>query len=274
MSAQTPSNSKRAKSRKQRLAQRAKLDRELREGVSKSVSKGNRCGHDPKAMRFCDSAIKRGRSSKTYKPHHQLIQVMASYVREAGLYGTRLKTWGFMNRSGCRRNSARREAMVAVIQYLLGKDFQLETRRCGRREGDYIVAPYAKLIARGISKSDEWQGTHEISPWRVRHVIQDFEACGYITRTKQQRRKKESGRWLPGPRMITFTKRFFLELGGKALLGRVMAAGKEKSEQIKEQFAGSVEHVSRYFMADKVIAPYQRNLVSRPPPDPYSVYAQ
>lgn len=222
---------------------------------------GNRCGHNPLALRTCD-IVKRGR-----KGAPQVLQIASAYVGKAAKQKQRLKAWQNLNGSGRGRRSEIREAMAATVQYLLAKDFNLESRRCARRSncGSHIIAPDAQLIATQVSKS--WKGTGRISEARVRAVIGDFVKCGYITLSKQHRTKRDTGEWQASSKVITFTKAFFLDLGGKKLWRKILKESSERADKILEKFSREMgnpaEKMANYFSINFICTPRQSR--QRPP---------
>ena len=63
-----------------------------------SESYGNRCGHDPASLRFCDK-VKRGKGGAP-----QVIGIVSALVGKAALYRNLLKSWQGLNESGKRRS--------------------------------------------------------------------------------------------------------------------------------------------------------------------------
>lgn len=218
---------------------------------------GNRCGHDPANFRHCD-VVKRGRGGQA-----PLLGVISAYVGQAAHSKERMKAWHRLNKTGRGRRSEIREAMAAVIQFLFAKEYQLDTRRCAKREKGYFKAPDADLIARQISQSKEWEGRPPLSVARVRAVLADFQKVGYIELSHQQRRQKATGEWQSAPKVIQFTKLFFLELGGRKLWSRVARTAKERADQVFEGFRRANEATAKaamkaHYTLSRIFSPRQR----------------
>jgi len=144
-----------------------------------------------------------------------------------------LKTWQGANPSGRRRRSEAREASVSLAQFLFVHWFQLESRRCASPSGAYLQVPDVRHIARRITElSPEWRSRGVVcSRWRIQSIFEDWISCGYIT-SKQQRYKKPTGDWEGCPAVRTFTKKFFLELGGTNLWNKIQKQGARKLKRI------------------------------------------
>lgn len=217
---------------------------------------GNRCGHDREHFRLADVTT-RGKGGQP-----QVIGIIVGYLKHSALRCKRLYTWHNMNKkSGRRRRSEIREAMAAVMEYLISKDFQIDTRRCAKKCKGYTKAPGALTIANQVSKLKNWHGTGKLSKARVEAIIREFVACGYITLSHQQRRVI-NGNWTASPKVITFTKKFFLELGGRKLWKTVTQASQERLNRLKARHAHlspekQSAKVSEYFQIGKLFSIYQ-----------------
>ena len=190
---------------------------------------GNRCGHNKNEFRGCDIA-RRGKGGQP-----QLIGILSARINMAAHNEGILSTWHRMNKHRSRRSEIR-EAMEAVLQLLLSEWFQLDSRSCGRRQGDTLRVPDADLIAKQINKTDQWKHRPPMSVWRVRAIIKQFEQCGYFKLSKQRKFQHDTGEWESGPKLITLTKKFFMELGGKHLWENIRQASSERIKSLMLQF--------------------------------------
>lgn len=174
-----------------------------------------------------------------------------------------------MNETGRRRRSEAREAMQSLMQYLIFEEFQIESRRCARVDADGdLVAPDLQLVARQLSASStDWHGA-PLSYWRVLRILRQFEKVGYIKRTEQYRYQDAHGGWCASTRAITFTKLFFLELGGQSLWNQVLEAGREKTRAAAVRFAAAGRNardaVAGLFRFTRIFSPWMTK--SKPPP--------
>ena len=229
-----------------------------------SQSYGNRCGHDPNQLRFCD-VVKRGKGGAP-----QVLGIVSGLLGKAARFRSSLKSWQTMNESGKRRRSEKREAMAAVIQYLIATDFDLSTRRCARRVGDNWVAPDADLIAKGISKTRAWAGKKRLSRARVWSILREFAKCGYITLGKQYKSQDGNGSWVSSPKVITFTQKFFKELGGRRLWQQVKRLGVDRINRAVNPLGADLpeftvrQKMAELFTINFVMSPRQVGRV-RPP---------
>lgn len=71
-----------------------------------------------------------------------------------------------------------------------------------------------------------------MSVYRVQRIFVQLRQTGYIT-SKQQRYHRADGPWRACPAVRTFTKKFFIDLGGKSLWKRLLKEGAVKLEKIK-----------------------------------------
>ena len=205
---------------------------------------GNRCGHNPASLRLCD-VVKKGKGGQ-----HAILGIMSAYLGHAAKFRNRLKTWQRMNSTGRRRRSEAREAMAAVMQYLIAKDFQIDSRRCAfRMENGVHRAPDARLIALEISRSKAWTGKPALSEARVRAIITEFRHCGYLTLSTQHKRQRPTGEWESSPKVIQFTKQFFLELGGRKLWLKIKKLGQERTDAKLKYFLSLDESTAAPMMA-------------------------
>ncbi|NIB44738.1 hypothetical protein HBA55_34480 [Pseudomaricurvus alkylphenolicus] len=224
---------------------------------------GNRCGHDPAFLRHC-KIVKHGRGGQP-----QVLGVISSYLQNAALHRNRLKSWQNMNDTGRGRRSEIREAMMAVMQYLFASDFKLDSRRCARRTEDgFHIAPDAKLIATDVSKSKAWKGKPALSEGRVRTILTEFRRCGYIQLSHQEKRHKATGDWESSPKVIQFTKRFFIELGGRKLWRSIAKLGTDRAERLLKKYrqldeATASAMMRAYFTLNGIFTPNQYK--NRPP---------
>ena len=227
----------------------------------------NRCNHDRRNLRTCDIA-KRGKGGQPV-----IIGLINALVTKSMKSRKGLDSWHGMNGNGCGRRSEMREAAASTLQYLFAKDYHLETGRCSRFASGVHVAPHAEFIAADISRN--WGD--RMSVWRVRSVIRDFVACGYVKLSHQQRNRSASGQWRASPKVIHFTKKFFIELGGKGLWRKLKANASAKTKKalwwLTQQLGGdegaAIDHQLQQFKLTRVVAVYDRH---RPPPD-YSAAA-
>ncbi|WP_346840145.1 hypothetical protein [Microbulbifer sp. SAOS-129_SWC] len=221
---------------------------------------GNRCGHNRDQLRFCDLA-KRGRGGQP-----QVIGVVCAYLREAATKMNRLTSWQQMNESGRQRRSESRERMASTAQGLFSREYQIDSRRCARVTPEGHVAPDMRLVALDISrKGKAWKGA-PMSEARVRMTVREFVACGYIKLSHQQRRQMATGEWQASPKIITFTKKFFVELGGKGLWKKVLKASSDRAAQLLCKFQQDAEALARYFRIDRIFSPGQHRRQRGAPP--------
>lgn len=226
------------------------------------MSSGNRCGHDPKNLRHGRRFVRHGKGGMP-----QVLGVISARIKKAVYTKSMLTSWHAMCRR--QRRSEIREAMESVLQYLVGEWFQLDSRACGKLKGDTMKVPDAEFIALEISRGESWKGRPPMSVWRVRAIIKQFEACGYFKLTKQRKFQHETGEWESGPKLITFTKKFFMELGGEALWKQVHKASLERvtalMTQFKDQgFTNIRRALARAFRPLYIRTP--RQIKSGPPP--------
>ncbi len=156
---------------------------------------------------------------------------MSSLLQDAFKTRVILKTWQDMNRSGRKRRTESIEAMVSVTQFMIGKWFQLETRRCAAPGFDFLTVPDVAHIRNKINETSHWASGY-ISEDRINTVFSEFKQCGYIT-SKQVHAKKADGTWKATPAIRTFTKKFFIELGGDSLWKKIRKAGQDKVLKLK-----------------------------------------
>lgn len=187
---------------------------------------GNRCGHDPTKLRRCD-IVRRGKGGAP-----QILGIISGHLNDAVKNRSKLKAWHNQNPSGRGRRSEAREAMVSVLQLLIANWFQLETRRCARPGLEYLEVPDIRHIALKISASKDWTGTRRMTVGRVQAIMSSLVEAGYITRSKQIRKQQATGEWIAAPKITTFTKQFFQDLGGKRLWRTVMKFGADKIKSI------------------------------------------
>lgn len=164
-----------------------------------------------------------------------------------------LSTWQNMNKSGRRRRSCIREANVSLGQFMFTKWYQLETHRCATPGGYFLQVPDAKHLANKISESSDWKGV-PISFDRINTIFSEWKKAGYIT-SKQKRLKNENGDWRGCPAIRTFTKKFFLELGGNYLLQEVKKAGTRKLKKIKAMVDVAGITLKEYLNPELIVKP-------------------
>lgn len=207
-----------------RKSRNNKQQAERRERVQSSG--GNRCGHDPHNPRFCDVA-NRGKGGQP-----GVIGLISSLLQDAFIDRSVLNAWQEMNESGRKRRTESIESMVSVTQFMIAKWFQLETRRCASPGFDFLTVPDVAHIRNQINETSDWASGY-ISEDRINTVFSEFNRCGYIT-SKQVHSKKADGTWKATPAIRTFTKKFFVELGGESLWKKIRKAGQDKVLKIKE----------------------------------------
>lgn len=219
---------------------------------------GNRCGHNRSSLRLCD-VVKRGKGGQA-----PILGIISAYVGRSALLKGGLKSWHTQNKTGRQRRSEAREAMASVVQFLFAKEFQIDSRRCAKSKGAYHQAVDMELVAKQISISGNWSRDAGLSEARVRSVVRDFQKCGYIKLSKQQKRQLDTGEWISSPKVITFTKEFFLELGGKKLWRKLMKLSKERAALIAAKLAcAGSKTIKQYYELGFVVSP--RQAVFRPP---------
>lgn len=190
----------------------------------------NRCGHNRSKFRLCD-IVRRGKGGQP-----RVLGMISGFLNDAARKRSRLTSWHFPDSHQRGRRSESREAGIAVLQFLTANWLQLETRRCAMPGTDYLECPDVHYLARAISRSPEWQGT-KLSKGRIYAALRSLCEAGYISRSKQKREQLANGSWIAGPKITTFTKKFFLELGGKNLWRAVLKTGKLKLDKIRQRLA-------------------------------------
>ncbi len=131
-----------------------------------------------------------------------------------------------MNPSGRRRTEVRQDAGPTVAQFMVLAWMDVGTRRCATPQGGFLECPDAQHIANRINQSPAWR-SRPISLGRVKAMLQEFTRCGYLT-GKQLKHRDEHGNWRSAPALRTFTRQFFLELGGPRLWEQLRTEGKQK----------------------------------------------
>lgn len=198
--------------------------------------------------------------------------MIAAKLDKAARLRQGLRTWQQLNPSGSRRRSEAREAL-ALIQWLIWEEMRLESRRCAYvdKDGDLCAADL-RLLARQLSeRSKEWGGG-QYSYWRALRILREFERCGYIKRSSQHRYQVD-GKWRSSTRYVTFTKAFFVELGGLALWAAVTEAGQKKvtdlSTRVKTAGGNVAASLAALFLYTRVFSPWQRKCKpAQPSPKP------
>ena len=197
----------------------------------------NRCGHNKKKFRFCD-LVKRGKGGQP-----RVLGIISAQLADAAKKRSRLKAWQFHQPTAGQiargRRSESREAGIAVLQFLTGKWLQLETRRCAMPGTEFLECPDVNYLANAISKSPDWQGKR-LSKGRIYGALKSLCDAGYITRSKQKREQTAGGLWIASPKITTFTKKFFLDLGGKRLWRLVLKTGKLKLDKMRHRLAKAI----------------------------------
>lgn len=216
----------------------------------------NRCGHDPDNPRHCD-IIRRGKRGQPPLLGRLSARLSWSLGNES-----LLKKLHQLNPSGRKKRTERLEVCVSVAQYLVAHWMDLATRRCarpgakhGQQVQDFLEAPTAAHLAASISKKGAWRGTGRLTTERVYLALQDLQQAGYISRTKQARTKMASGSWCSHPKIISFTRSFFEDLGGRKLWREIRAKGKERWQKMQTRWEQVLEGVD-YFSVKKEIAEY------------------
>jgi len=127
----------------------------------------------------------------------------------------RLPTWQNLTRT--KPKSERREIDSAVIQVLVANYLQLDSLRCGHGKGGFLIVPDLRQLARQIQEAPDWAAVGvKVTHTRVFNALERLELCGYIKRSKRITRRRDDGQLIRGSRLITFTKKFFIELAGKS----------------------------------------------------------
>lgn len=213
---------------------------------------GNRCGHNKTSPRFCNLA-KRGKGG-----HPTAIGIVSSLIEKSYFDRSILASWQGKNPSGRGRRSEARESMISLIQFLFAQWFQLETRRCAAPSGFFLQVPNVKHISNKISeKSPHWKRS-KLSRGRIHTIFGEFERCGYI-RSKQVNQRMPNGDWMPSPSIRTFTKKFFVELGGDKLWQSIRKDGKEKLEKMKQVVTMGGLTLRQFLKADEIAPPWKIN---------------
>lgn len=223
-----------------------KQQAERRERVKRSG--GNRCGHDPQHPRFCD-IVTRGAQGQP-----GVLGLVSALLQKTYSEKRVLRTWQNMNESGRKRRTEAVEAMVTVIQFMVAKWFQLETRRCAAPGFEFLTVPDVSHIRNQINETRDWQNGY-LSEDRITTVFSEFAKCGYIT-SHQLRKKKADGRWQATPALRTFTKKFFLELGGENLWGKIRKAGQKKVQRMKDVAAKLGLKLNEMLSPGWIVPPY------------------
>lgn len=234
---------------------------------------GNRCDHNPRALRLCD-IVRRGKGG-----HPQLLGVISSYLVHAGRDRGKLPALAKLNASGRRKRTERYETILAVCGFLTARWFQPDTRRCVMATEQFLEVPDVTYIAGEISRSAEWKGKARLSPARVYDAIGDLEAAGYVKRSRQAREPIEDGRWIARPKILAFTKQFFLDLGGKRLWQSVRVKGRRLVQDLRAHLAfklGTVKAaaaaLAHYLNPGRLLSPGQAREYTRRhgrPPSPH-----
>lgn len=213
------------------------------------------------------------------KGHPQPIQIACARVCDwvSGKRG--LTALDKLNSSGRAKRLERREAIAAVVSVLLAKAFDLGTQRCAEKTTDgFTICPTAKTIRNWINRDKRWDDSNKITLVEVFNALIDLEESGYITRSKQYRRRDRQGEFVAAPKMITFTKRFFLEIGGASdwLWRRVRGqargrlqfkARREPSNDVIQLFKAT-EIISRYQYKSRVALGFDGYSNTQPPDPP------
>lgn len=193
----------------------------------------NRCGHNRDKLRLCD-IVSRGKGGQP-----RVLGIISARLSKVATRRARLKSWDYHSDSRRFRRSESRESTIAVLQFLIANWFQLETRRCAMPGTDFLECPDVGYLARAISKSPDWRGSR-LSVGRVYAALKSLVDAGYITRSKQKRQQLPNGSWISAPKITTFTRKFFLELGGKRLWRSVVHSGRLKLAKIRHRIKNTV----------------------------------
>lgn len=139
-----------------------------------------------------------------------------------------LASWHGLNSSSGRQRRTEACERLTFVQALIWQDFDLMTRRCARVEdGDLVAPPVSMVAGQASSGAHDWRGGPQLSRFRGLRILAEFEQCGYIRRTDRRAYRDAEGRYQAAPRAITFTKKFFVELGGESLWRDVLQAGRD-----------------------------------------------
>ena len=230
----------------------------------------NRCGHNRKRLRLCDT-VRRGQGGQP-----RVLGIISAYLTNAATNPGRLQAWQYHHRGlRRRRRSEAREATIATLQFLVANWLQLETRRCAMPGMDYMETPDVHYMARAISRSPDWSGSR-LSPGRIFAALRSLVDAGYVTRSEQPKEQYRDGCWRAGPKITTFTRKFFQDLGGKRLWRLVVKSGRLKLEKMKHRLQAAVaipgedirQVLGRYLNPDGVVTPrVARWLRQLRPPD-------
>ncbi|HTR01315.1 MAG TPA: hypothetical protein VMH83_15050 [Candidatus Acidoferrum sp.] len=236
---------------------------------------GNRCGHDRASLRAVD-VVRRGKGG-----HPQLLGVISAYLAHGvrNIEQRKLRALDKLNDSGRRKRSEQIEAVFAVCGFLVAHWFQPDTRRCAMTNGHFLEVPDAQYIASRISRTAEWQSRGELSLARVYAALQNLDDAGYIKKSKQMREQLPTGEWISRPRLIAFTKQFFLDLGGLRLWRSVWAKGKRlvqdlRSHLVERDDDAPGETLAKYFNPGRLLSPRQAFAWRRKHGDPPPVHLE
>lgn len=212
-----------------------------------TLATGNRCGHDKMKPRFCD-IVRQGKGG-----HPPVLGRVVKLLGKAYFNRNMLSSWQNSNPSGRLKRSEKRETALSLGQFLFTKWVQLDTRRCAVSGGDYLQVPNVYHIARSISQKG-WND-EKLSCGRINDVFAEWNKVGYIT-SKQKRVKKENGKWSASPAIRTFTKKFFLELGGQKLWDDVRKAGVRKLKKLQAFADEAGMPLKEYLSPDWIVTPF------------------
>ncbi len=167
------------------------------------------CGHLPPALRDCLSQIARIPDDTRILPDWQNRYAPAR-----------------------RRRSEIREICSIALWVYFSRWVALETRMTGTPGNhlgvDFREVPTVKQIAQQATRAFPGKAISEV---RVRRLLWELEDLGYISSHGQIREQKQ-GTWVAKPQVLSFTKQFFVQLGGNKLWKRVLKAGSTKLRQI------------------------------------------
>ena len=155
-----------------------------------------------------------------------------------------LKSWQRKHWPARRRRSEFVEAASMTCWTYLALWFCLETRMTGNPGhlwgNDFREVPTVDQIAKLATRMFPGK---RINPDRIRRVLYEFADLGYIT-LHNQVREFVRGTWIAKPKVISWNKKFFLELGGKQLWKAIRLAGEAKMTQIRRRL---VRHMPSLF---------------------------
>ena len=192
---------------------------------------GNRCGHDPRQLRGPVPG-------ETHLAHGHLPAALRETLDRIAMIprdNRILKSWHRHNGPRRGRRSEIREICSVALWTYFANWVALETRMVGvpgQNLGEPIrEVPTVKQIASQATRAFPGK---KFSETRIRRLLWELEDHGYIKSHKQVRIQLE-GTWVAKPKVFSFTKRFFVDLGGAKLWKHVRTAGQAKWRQIERR---------------------------------------